>query len=107
MTTGGAGKVKALKPRPDAPVKGMAIELRIECGDGRVADALNQALMPDNRYFPKDQKFQASKEGSVIRFVVASLRARPVVTTVASIISDARLFRDIWLEAETRKNVPR
>jgi hypothetical protein len=63
--------------------------------------------MPDNRYFPKDQSFQAEKEGSVIWFNVASPRARPVISTVASIISDARLFRDIWLEAETRKNVPR
>ena len=81
---------------------GTAIELRIECVDGRVADALNQALMPDNRYFPKDQRFQASKEGSVIRFDVSSSRARPVVSTVASIISDARLFRDIWLEADAR-----
>ena len=107
MTTGGAGKVKALRPRPDAPARGMAIELRIECGDVRVADALDQALMPDNRYFPKDQSFQASKEGSVIWFKVASPRARPVISTVASIISDARLFRDIWLVAETRGHVPR
>jgi hypothetical protein len=45
-----------------------------------VAEALDEALMPDNRYFPKDQAFKASKEGS----------------------ADARLFRDVWLEAKTR-----
>jgi len=74
----------------------------IECGDEAVADALNEALMPDNRYFPKDQRFKASKEGSSIRFNVKSPRARPALSTVASIVSDARLFRDVWLEAKTR-----
>ncbi len=74
----------------------------IECADEAVADALNQALMPDNRYFPKDQRFRASKEGSTIRFEVDSPRARPVISTVSSIISDARLFRDVWVEAKTR-----
>ncbi|HYR03965.1 MAG TPA: hypothetical protein VEO75_01140 [Nitrososphaerales archaeon] len=97
MTTGGSRK-----PRPSSASTGVAIELSIECSDGRVAEALNQALMPDNRYFPKDQRFHASKEGSVIRFDVASPRARPVVSTVASIISDARLFRDVWLVAKTK-----
>jgi hypothetical protein len=107
VTTARAGRVKALKPRSSPAAKAIAIELRIECCDRRVADALNQALMPDNRYFPKDQGFHASKEGSVIWFDVASPRTRPVISTVASIIADARLFRDIWLEAETRRSVPR
>ncbi len=80
----------------------MTVELSIECGDELVAEALDEALMPDNRYFPKDQSFEASKEGSVLRFEVSSPRARPVVGTVTSIISDARLFRDVWLEAKTR-----
>ena len=106
MTTARAARVKVLKPRPDTAAKGIAIELRIECGDGRVADALNQALMPDNRYFPKDQSFHASKEGSVLWFNVASPRTRPVISTVVSIVADARLFRDVWLEAETRRSVP-
>jgi hypothetical protein len=96
VTTGGARKPRA------RPAKGVAVELSIECSDRRVAEALNKALMPDNRYFPKDQRFKASKEGSIIRFDVASPRARPVVSTVASIISDARLFRDIWLVAKTK-----
>ena len=94
MTTGGARKARR---RPTE--SGVAIELSIECGDGRVAAALSQALMPDNRYFPKDQRFQASKEGPIVRFNVASPRARPAFSTVASIVSDARLFRDIWLFA--------
>jgi hypothetical protein len=81
---------------------GLTIELSIECSDGTVATALNEALMPDNRYFPKDQRFQASKEGAVIRFRVGSPRARPALSTVASIISDAKLFGDVWVEAKTR-----
>ncbi len=88
---------------------GLTVELTIECSDETVADALNQALMPDNRYFPKDQRFEASKQGPVLRFDVSSPRARTVVSTVTSIISDSRLFRDIWLEAKTRGlgNAPR
>lgn len=89
------------KPRLKS-ASGMTIELTIQCSDEKVADALNQALMPDNRYFPNDQRFRATKEGSLLRFNVASPRGRPVVSTVRSIISDARLFRDIWVEAKTR-----
>lgn len=58
--------------------------------------------MPDNRHFPRDQRFEASMEGSLIRFVVASPRARPALSTVASILSDAKLFGDIWVEVRTR-----
>lgn len=89
-------------------VKGLAsetaltIELLIECRDETVAAALNEALMPDNRYFPKDQRFKASKEGAFIRFTVGSPRARPALSTVASLISDAKLFSDLWVETETR-----
>jgi hypothetical protein len=64
---------------------GLTLELLIACSDEVVAKALNDALMPDNRYFPKDQRFRASREG-----------------TIASIISDAKLFRDIWVESRTR-----
>jgi len=85
--------------RPEA---GLSLELLIECADETVATALNEALMPDNRYFPKDQQFQASKEGNLIRFNVGSPRARPALSTVSSIISDAMLFRDVWVEAKTR-----
>ena len=80
----------------------MSVELLIECADEAVAEALDQALMPDNRYFPKDQRFKASREGPSIRFRIDSPRARPVISTVSSIVSDARLFRDVWVEAKTR-----
>ena len=81
---------------------GLTVELLIECGDEAVATALNDVLMPDNRYFPKDQMFKASKDGPSIQFRVESPRARPALGTVASIISDAVLFRDVWVEAKTR-----
>jgi len=74
----------------------------IECSDAAVAKALDEALMPDNRYFPKDQRFKASREGASIRFEVESPRPRPALGTVTSIIADSRLFRDMWLEAKTR-----
>ncbi len=80
----------------------LTIELLIECRDEAVAEALNAALMPDNRYFPKDQRFKASKEGPFIRFGVESPRTRPAISTITSILSDSRLFRDVWVEAKTR-----
>jgi len=84
------------------PERALSLELVIECADESVATALNEALMPDNRYFPKDQRFRASKEGRLIRFNVGSPRARPALSTVSSLISDAMLFRDVWVEAKTR-----
>jgi hypothetical protein len=63
---------------------------------------LNEALMPDNRHFPKDQRFLASKKGSTILYTVASPRARPALSTVSSIISDTKLFGDVWVEVKTR-----
>jgi hypothetical protein len=83
------------------PEIGLTIELVIQCRDETVAAALNEALMPDNRYFPKDQRFQASREGPNIFFKVGSPRARPALSTVSSIVSDAKLFGDVWVEAKT------
>ena len=88
--------------RARGPETGLTIELLIECRDEAVATALNEALMPDNRYFPKDQRFQASREGPIICFKVGSPRARPALSTVSSIVSDAKLFGDVWVEAKTR-----
>jgi hypothetical protein len=76
------------------------IELVIECADEETAAALGEALMPDNRYFPKDQTFDASRSGASLRFEVGSPRPRQALGTVTSIISDARLFRDVWEEAK-------
>jgi hypothetical protein len=84
------------------PETALTVQMLIQCRDEAVAEALNKALMPDNRYFPKDQHFDCSREGAVIRFRVASPRARPALSTVSSIVSDARLFRDVWVEVKTR-----
>lgn len=81
---------------------GLTLELLIECADESVAAALNEALMPDNRYFPKDQRFHATRRGNLIRFEVGSPRVRPALSTVSSIISDAMLFRDVWVEVRHR-----
>jgi hypothetical protein len=104
VTTGAAARHRDQNPVRKGKVgaAGLTIELVIECSDDIVAKALNEALMPDNRYFPKDQRFEASREGALIRFAVESPRARPALGTVASIISDATLFRDVWVEAKTR-----
>ena len=102
MTTSAAARNAEKNPGKKARAATLTIELLIECSDETVATALNEALMPDNRYFPKDQRFRASKEGSLIRFDVESPRPRPAMSTVTSIISDSKLFRDVWLEAKSR-----
>jgi hypothetical protein len=102
LTKAAARTRKDRKPEKGKGATGLALELLIECGDETAATALNEVLMPDNRYFPKDQLFEASKDGHSIRFSVKSPRARPALSTVASIISDAMLFRDVWVETKTR-----
>jgi hypothetical protein len=96
-TTGAAEVTPAAKP---ALAPASRVELVIECSDAATAEALDEALMPDNRYFPKDQRFDATRDGPSLRFVVGSPRPRQALSTVASIVSDARLFRDIWVEAK-------
>jgi len=82
----------------------LSLELLIRCRDGTVASALNDVLMPDNRYFPKDQRFRAWREGSSIRFEVESPRVRPALSTIASIVSDSLLFRDLWSGVKARRS---
>ena len=79
------------------------MSLLLECEDDEVAKALHDVLMPDNRYFPKDQSFRASREGPVLRFDVESPRARPAISTIHSIVADARLFRDVWVESKAKR----
>ncbi|MDG7020455.1 MAG: hypothetical protein JRN23_00825 [Nitrososphaerota archaeon] len=80
----------------------VSLLLQIECRDGEVASALDAALMPDNRYFPKDQRFSASRRGRRLTFRVDSPRLRPAVSTVESIIADAKLFGEVWSQASRR-----
>lgn len=95
----GAAETTPTGDRALAPAS--MVELVIECADAATAEALGQALMPDNRYFPKDQRFDASRDGASLKFVVGSPRPRQALSTVASIVSDARLFRDIWVETKS------
>lgn len=88
--------------RGKASEAGLTITLTLECTDEGAAAALDQALMPDNRYFPKDQGFKSSREGNLLKFEIGSPRIRPALATVASLISDAGLFGDVWVEAKTR-----
>jgi hypothetical protein len=95
-------KKRESKKRAVPSKMGASIELTIETHDVLVAKALNEALMPDNRYFPKDQSFHASTDGRTIRFDIGSPRVRPALSTAASIISDAKLFADVWVECKTK-----
>ncbi len=88
-------------PRQRSVSSTVSISLSIECRDEEVAMALDAALMPDNRYFPKDQSFTSRREGRMLAFRIASPRVRPALTTTSSLIFDARLFSEVWVMAKS------
>ncbi len=80
----------------------LEIIVRIECRDERVAEALEQVLLPDNRYFPKDQVFESRRVRSNLEFKVRSPRLKPAIGTVNSLVGDAKLFEETWLGSGAR-----
>lgn len=94
------------RPRYRSQGPDVAIELEIECDSERTAAALNDVLMPDNRYFPKDQRFKAERKDALVSYAVLSPRLRPAITTVESILSDSKLFSEIWTETAASHSGP-
>jgi len=74
----------------------LELELTVECEDERTAMSLDQALAPDNRYFPKDMKFGMSRRGRALKFAISSPRLRPGLSTLTGLVEDVRLFGEIW-----------
>ena len=72
-------------------------ELIIDCRDASTARTLLRVLAPDNRAFPKNQKFVSLQKGRRLLFQVESTRISSLISTVESLLSDAGLFQDILM----------
>ena len=74
----------------------LTIEVAFVCAGAREAAALESTLKPDNHPLPKDQTFTSSREGSVLKFRISSPRPSSCVSSALSLLSDARLFSEVW-----------
>lgn len=75
----------------------LRVELEIECAGDREGRALEATLSPDNKSIPRDQVFTAERDGSLLRFEVESSRPAAGLSSIASLLSDAKLFQDVWM----------
>lgn len=74
----------------------LVIELVFECGSEEEAEALDAVLAPDNRSIPKDQEFASRRDGPNLSFRISSERASGCVSSALGLLSDARLFQEVW-----------
>lgn len=83
--------------------EGLAVELELtlECRSDLEARSLALALSPDNKGVPKDQSFVTTQEGRSLNFRVSSDRASGALSTALSILSDAKLFQEVWALASS------
>lgn len=72
------------------------IELAFHCLGEREASSLERVLGPDNHRLPKDQSIVSERRGSVLTFTVSSPRASSCVSSALGLLSDARLFSEVW-----------
>jgi len=77
----------------------LTIEVEIECFGERQARALEATLSPDNNSIPKDQKFSAKRRGASLRFKVESARPSTTLSSIVSLLTDAKLFQEVWMLA--------
>ncbi|MDG6898280.1 MAG: hypothetical protein JRN24_00935 [Nitrososphaerota archaeon] len=74
-----------------------SVKLRVRCGNRRIAEKLESVLLPDNKAIPSDLTFSMRRRSNRLYFEAYSARLRSPVTTVASLLSDVVIFREIWL----------
>ena len=74
----------------------LTVEITFECLGEREAASLEAALSPDNKSIPKDQLFSSERSGSVLRFKMSSPRAAGCISSALSLLSDAKLFQEVW-----------
>jgi hypothetical protein len=77
----------------------LTIEIVIECLGEKEATALEAALSADNHTLPKDQLFFVRRNGSVLSFKMSSPRRASCVSSALSLLSDAKLFGEVWSAA--------
>ena len=75
----------------------LTIDLVFACASEREAIALDEALAPDNKSVPKDQEFSSRREGANLIFRISSGRAPGCISSALGLLSDARLFQEVWM----------
>lgn len=74
----------------------LRVEIVFECVGEREASSLLATLSPDNKSIPKDQVLRVTKSGRQLRFVIDAERPIAGLTSALSLLSDAKLFDDVW-----------
>jgi len=77
----------------------LTIEIAIECLGEREAASLEAALTPDNHPLPKRQRFSSTRIDSVLSFRITSDRQSSCISSAISLLTDARLFDEVWSAA--------
>lgn len=77
----------------------LTIEVVFECAGEREASALEAVLGPDNHSLPRDLLLSSSRSGARLRFRVSSTRRTTCVSSASSLVSDAKLFAEVWRTA--------
>ena len=74
----------------------LTVEIVFECAGEREARSLRTTLSPDNKSVPKDQRLTVEQIGSTLRFFIESARPAAGLSSALSLLSDAKLFQEIW-----------
>ena len=74
----------------------LTVEIVLDCTGEREARSLKATLSPDNKSVPKDQRLTVERRGRTLRFVIESPRPASCLSSAQSLLSDAKLFQDIW-----------
>ena len=72
------------------------IELSITCATEAVARSLQLTLHPDNKGFPKGQNFHEDCKDRILSISIRSAKVMPALTTLESLLSDIRVFHEVW-----------
>lgn len=74
----------------------LTIDVVFHCGTEREAASLEEVLSPDNKAIPKDQELTSQRQGTVLSYRISSERATGCISSALGLLSDAKLFQDVW-----------
>ena len=74
----------------------LTVELVFDCAGEEEARSLRSTLSPDNKSLPKDQRMVVERSGRTLRFVIRSPRPVAGLTSALGLLSDAKLFQEVW-----------
>jgi hypothetical protein len=72
------------------------LELSVDCATPAEARSLQAVLAPDNKSAPKDQTLSSEVEGTRLRIAIRSDRVAGCISSGLSILTDVRLFQEVW-----------